>query len=248
MPSRPPHEVESPLPNPTTIQICRMVLKGLQPDRPLDALETGSIVAHEDLDIAAAMPPIDHRLYRTNIDGDVDFHWDLEQPLPDTAPARQFDLIFCLSVMEHVRRPWIACANLEAALKPGGILLWSTPWVHRVHGYPDDYWRFSPSAIRSLLPAIQIESLWQAVESDRGHMLIDARGDLFEQRLVLNEARSASQARHIGFTFDQTKASAPRYAAQRNLYAEFLGQPRRTLWMPYSAFFMVGRKAPSAST
>jgi SAM-dependent methyltransferase len=65
-----------------------------------------------------------------------------------------FDLIICCSVLEHVRQPWIMAENLTKLLKPGGHLFMSVPWIWRYHAYPDDYYRFSPSAIKALFPGI----------------------------------------------------------------------------------------------
>lgn len=67
--------------------------------------------------------------------------------------ARQFfDVALCLSVLEHVQRPWLASEFISPAIKTGGLLYVSVPWVQRFHAYPDDYWRMSPSAIKTLFP------------------------------------------------------------------------------------------------
>ena len=29
-------------------------------------------------------------------------------------------------------------------------MFWTTPWVWKIHGYPDDYWRYTPSAVRQV--------------------------------------------------------------------------------------------------
>lgn len=65
------------------------------------------------------------------------------------------DLLICCSVLEHVKRPWEAAPRLEGCLRPGGVMYVSVPWVQRYHGYPDDYWRMTHSAIRELFPAIE---------------------------------------------------------------------------------------------
>jgi SAM-dependent methyltransferase len=83
----------------------------------------------------------------------VDLVHDLERPLPDS--VGQFTHVDCCSVLEHVQRPWRMAENIEAALVEGGTLLISVPFVWRVHGYPDDYWRMSPSALGILFPNIQ---------------------------------------------------------------------------------------------
>ncbi len=61
-----------------------------------------------------------------------------------------FAHIECMSVLEHVRRPWLLTANIEAALAPRGSIFITVPFVWKVHGYPDDYWRMTISGVKSL--------------------------------------------------------------------------------------------------
>ena len=35
-----------------------------------------------------------------------------------------------------------------------GKLFWTTPWIWRIHGYPDDYWRYTPSAVKQIFSFI----------------------------------------------------------------------------------------------
>ena len=66
-----------------------------------------------------------------------------------------FAHIECMSVLEHCRRPWLMAANLERMLEPGGTIFITVPFVWRVHGYPDDYWRFTVSGVKSLFNEIE---------------------------------------------------------------------------------------------
>ena len=67
----------------------------------------------------------------------------------------QFAHIECMSVMEHCRRPWLMAQTLEWMLEPGGTLFITVPFVWRVHNYPDDYWRFTVSGVKSLFSHIE---------------------------------------------------------------------------------------------
>jgi len=69
-----------------------------------------------------------------------------------------FAHIECMSVLEHCRRPWLMAANLEKMLDPCGTIYVTAPFVWRVHGYPDDYWRFTINGIKSLFTRID----WKA--------------------------------------------------------------------------------------
>lgn len=83
---------------------------------------------------------------------------DLTRPL-EVAP---FDVVLCFSVLEHTPKPWLVAENIGYLLKPGGLLLVSAPFQWRVHNYPDDYFRFTPSGFRSLFDYVNIteEGCW----------------------------------------------------------------------------------------
>lgn len=83
-----------------------------------------------------------------------------------------FAHIECVSVLEHSRRPWLLAANLERMLQPGGTLYLTVPFIWRVHGYPDDYWRFTLTGVRELLPGITWDALVYAhvFETSKNHI------------------------------------------------------------------------------
>lgn len=83
----------------------------------------------------------------------VDLVHDLEHPLPES--VGQFDHIDCVSVLEHVQRPWKMAESLEQCLKENGSILVCVPFVWRVHAYPSDYWRMTPEALSILFPNIE---------------------------------------------------------------------------------------------
>lgn len=63
---------------------------------------------------------------------------------------QDLDAIFCASALEHFRRPWVAAREMALAMKPGGILFIQTHQSFPVHGYPNDYFRFTVDALREL--------------------------------------------------------------------------------------------------
>lgn len=65
------------------------------------------------------------------------------------------NLIFAISVFEHLSKPWIAANNLTYLLQKNGLLFISVPWIWRYHPYPDDYFRYSFSGIKSLFPGFE---------------------------------------------------------------------------------------------
>ena len=65
-------------------------------------------------------------------------------------PENTFDTVLCSEVLEHVPDPARVIAEMFRVLRPGGQAVITTPFLYRVHGDPDDYWRFTPSALRVL--------------------------------------------------------------------------------------------------
>lgn len=70
-----------------------------------------------------------------------------------------YDFVVLDEVLEHVRRPDIAIAEVWRILKPGGCLMTSSPFLIAVHKCPDDYWRFTKDGLRTLLaPFSRVEA------------------------------------------------------------------------------------------
>lgn len=62
----------------------------------------------------------------------------------------KYDLVFNHTVLEHIKNPFNAFANLENLLAPNGILICVVPFIYKFHfshGNFGDYWRFTPHAI-----------------------------------------------------------------------------------------------------
>jgi SAM-dependent methyltransferase len=105
----------------------------------------------------------------------VDLVCDFVDPL-EVVDARldgaRFQTVVCFSVMEHCRQPFRMAENITALTEPGGLLFLSVPWVWNMHGFPDDYWRFTPSAVRVLFPRFRVveeRSFWST--KNRGERL-----------------------------------------------------------------------------
>lgn len=61
-----------------------------------------------------------------------------------------FDLIYSNNVFEHLNKPWIAVENINYLLKDGGVVITIVPFSLRFHAVPNDYFRYTHSAIYSL--------------------------------------------------------------------------------------------------
>jgi len=76
------------------------------------------------------------------------------------------DAIICTEVLEHCKDPFQACRHLYECLKPGGLLLITSPFLWPDHATDEyaDYWRFTAGGWRLLLQAFDdvkvIECAW----------------------------------------------------------------------------------------
>lgn len=62
-----------------------------------------------------------------------------------------YDLVLCISVLEHVYQPAAAIANIRRILKPNGTAAFQAPLNFRQHGPQPDLWRFTENGWRFML-------------------------------------------------------------------------------------------------
>ena len=72
----------------------------------------------------------------------------------------------CLETLEHCEDPLTAGRELARVVGPGGACVVTTPFLLGIHGYPDDYFRYTPSGLRTLLAAF--DDAWTAGVGDPG--------------------------------------------------------------------------------
>lgn len=68
-----------------------------------------------------------------------------------TFPDGSARTVLCFETLEHVRHPARALAQLRRVLSDDGLLAMSVPFTFRLHGFPEDYWRFTASGVHALL-------------------------------------------------------------------------------------------------
>lgn len=66
-------------------------------------------------------------------------------------PAESFDVVVTTEMLEHDPYFWHSMPEMARVLRPGGYLILTTRGINfHLHGYPDDYWRFTESALAHL--------------------------------------------------------------------------------------------------
>jgi len=82
-------------------------------------------------------------------------------------PDETFDLVCCCATLEHDDMPWLSAVEMARVLREGGMLALSVPgFGFPRHEHPDDFWRFSTTAVAQLFPNrdFQIEDLEESAE------------------------------------------------------------------------------------
>lgn len=151
----------------------------------------------------------------------------------------QFDFVFCLAVLEHTKRPWLAAKELIRVAKPNGTLRVDWPFLQPVHGYPHHFFNATPAGHASLFEdECEILScevrLWQH--------------PIFALSWMLNEWRDGLP-------------EAERKAFEEVRVGDLLGLGKKHLWEPFCSELstaaqktiaagttVVAKKRPKAST
>ena len=66
-------------------------------------------------------------------------------------PNESYDSALMIEVLEHLPHPWLALAETNRILRPGGILVLSVPHISRLHDEPHDYYRYTRHGLTRLL-------------------------------------------------------------------------------------------------
>jgi SAM-dependent methyltransferase len=98
-----------------------------------------------------------------------------------------FDLTYSHQVLEHVRKPWIAAAELLRVTRPGGLGIHTTCAANPRHGPPAfaDYYRFLPDGLEALFDGAEVlvKAGWGNRQALAYNLAIDdGHGDLGGRR------------------------------------------------------------------
>jgi len=110
--------------------------------------------------------------------GEADVYYSAGRfPLAD----QSFDGALCSQVLEHIFEPAAFLQEIRRVLRPGGVLLLTTPFVWDEHSQPYDFGRYSSFGLRHLLEAAGFEIIAQRKTCADGRALVQlAAGYLFK--------------------------------------------------------------------
>ena len=94
--------------------------------------------------------------YGHGVDVVLDFTSDLTV-IKKSLKGKKFKTVICFSVLEHCKNPFKMSRNIMRILDKNGVLFVSVPFSWRIHGYPSDYWRFTPEGVKLLFPELNFE-------------------------------------------------------------------------------------------
>lgn len=100
-------------------------------------------------------------------------------PFDDNA----FDAVLCSEVMEHVKDPQRAMNEMHRVLEPNGCAIITTLFSFPVHGYPDDYWRFTPNCMKMLMENAGFINVEVTTDGEYAIMLNNI-GEREEKRII----------------------------------------------------------------
>jgi SAM-dependent methyltransferase len=93
---------------------------------------------------------------------DVDFVCDAHRLAGELGP-KSFDAIISCSTFEHFRQPWVVAREIYEVLGTGGVVFVQTHQSFPLHGYPQDFYRFSREALHTLFAD---SGRWDTLETD----------------------------------------------------------------------------------
>ncbi len=98
----------------------------------------------------------------------------------------EFSLVLCTEVLEHLREPRVAIAEMRRVLKPGGVLILTTRFVYPLHDTPHDYWRFTKYGLEELFADWDIaELIPETTDAETTAVLLQRIG--FQTRMHCNK-------------------------------------------------------------
>lgn len=95
-----------------------------------------------------------------------------------------YDIIVCSEVIEHLHSPHLAVDNMHRALKKGGKLIVTIPFMFPIHADPYDFVRYTKTGLKNLL------KMFESVEVTERNSYFEAIDVLWVRTLYLKSDHS----------------------------------------------------------
>jgi len=115
--------------------------------------------------------------------------------------GKRFKTIICFSVLEHCSNPFKMCSNIERLLKVNGLVFISVPFSWRIHGYPNDYWRFTPEGIKILFSNLKFDLKEGSLSNGKPGVAEPIDDYMLRAELDLKKARERRIYKNINLLF-----------------------------------------------
>lgn len=128
-----------------------------------------------------------------NVDMVVDFTENIS--IIEKKLGNKFNTVICCSVLEHVKDIVSFANNVSAIVNQGGVLLLYVPFTWEFHGYPNDYWRFTPAAVEYLFNHFSFPTEYRTISShisDDMEQIVD-NPNHFSYSVLLNGTNNPHQ-------------------------------------------------------
>lgn len=96
----------------------------------------------------------------------------------------KYDIIVCSEVIEHLHSPHLAVDNMYGALKKGGKLIVTIPFMFPIHADPYDFVRYTKAGLKNLL------KMFESVEVTERNSYFEAIDVLWLRTLYLKADHS----------------------------------------------------------
>ena len=175
--------------------MTRAVVESFHLPEPI--LEIGSLQvegASDDINIRTLFPGKDYTGVDFRAGPGVDCVASVED-LPQK--SRSVGTVLALSTFEHVQRFWKGFEEVERVLRPDGVFVVASPFYFHLHGYPSDYWRFTPEAFDFMLkpyprrllgwhgPDRRMANVWCVAFGPEARMPDEASIETYRQKMNL---------------------------------------------------------------
>lgn len=87
---------------------------------------------------------------------DIFFNAEEKFPIDDVS----FDNVTMVNVIEHIFNTHNVFQEVARVLKPGGLFVATMPFMHHIHGSPDDFVRYTASAYRKFAEKYNFEVIY----------------------------------------------------------------------------------------